>query len=113
MSVSRSELLEHLRRTRFAPGDRERARRDAEGISAILRERYGAEVWGIGSLFDGLRPFRRDSDIDLVVRGIPKDMFFKALADAEGAAAFPVDLIPWEDANDLIRETVLERGVRL
>ena len=113
MSVNRIDLIAYLGRTRFAPGDAAGARRDAKGIAGFLKDRYGAEVWGIGSLFEELRPFRRGSDIDLVAKGIPRDRFFEVLAEVEGSTSFSVDLIPWEEANDLIREIVLESGVRL
>jgi predicted nucleotidyltransferase len=113
VTVDRSDLLEHLRRTRFAAGDAPAARRDAERIAHALEERYGSEVWGIGSLFEKTRPFRMGSDIDLVVRGIPKGVYFEALAYAQSLTRYDLDLIPWEDANDLVREIVAEAGVRL
>jgi hypothetical protein len=113
VAMQRSMLLAHLRRTRFAPGDAAAARRDAERIAGHLKKRYGAEVWGIGSLFEKLRPFRIDSDIDLVARGIPRDRFFDAVAEVESLTRWDVDLIPWEDAHDLVREIVREAGVPL
>jgi hypothetical protein len=113
MSVKRSDLIAHLGRTRFSPGDAPRARRDAQAIARFLKDRYGAEVWGIGSLFEELRPFRKGSDIDLVARGIPSERFFEVLAEGEDQTSFSVDLIPWEEANDLIHEIVLASGVRL
>ena len=113
MSVDRSDLIAHLARTRFAPGDVSSARRDAENIARFLKDRYGAEVWGIGSLFEELHPFRKGSDIDLVVRGLPTDTFFEILAEVENQTEVPVDLIPWEEANNLVREIVRVSGVRL
>jgi hypothetical protein len=113
MTVNRSDLIAHLGRTRFAPGDVSGAKGDAERIARFLKDRYGTEVWGIGSLFEEMRPFRKGSDIDLVARGIPKDRFFEVLGEVEGLTSFPVDLIPWEEANDLVREIVRTSGVRL
>ena len=113
MAVKRSDLLDHLRRTRYGPGDSVSARRDAQAIADMLKERHGAEVWGIGSLFEPGRPFRKGSDIDLVVRGVSKDCFFEALAEAQALTDWSLDLIPWEAANDLIREIVQESGVPL
>ena len=110
MSVNRSDLIAHLGRTRFSLGDAAGARRDAESIARFLKERYGAEVWGIGSLFEEFRPFRKDSDIDLVAKGIPADRYFEILAEVEDQTSFSVDLIPWEEANDLIREIVFTSG---
>jgi hypothetical protein len=113
MSVNRSDLIAHLQRTRFSPGDASGARQDADRIAKFLKDRYDAEVWGIGSLFEELRPFRRGSDIDLVAKGIPAERFFEVLAEVEVQTAYSVDLIPWEAANDLIREIVHTTGVRL
>ena len=113
MPVDRSELLSHLHRTRFAPGDVAGARRDAQRIAAYLQDAFGAEVWGIGSVFEALRDFRTGSDIDLVAKGIPAARFLDALATAEGMTTFDLDLIPWERANELVREIVRESGVRL
>ena len=96
-----------------SPGDVSGARRDAESIARFLKDRFGAEVWGIGSLFEELRPFRKGSDIDLVAKGISTDRFFEVLAEVQDQTQFPVDLIPWEEANDLIREILLTSGVRL
>ena len=64
-------------------------------------------------MFEELRPFRKGSDIDLVAKGIPTDRFFKVLAEVQDQTQFSVDLIPWEEANDLIREIVITSGVRL
>ena len=113
MSVNRSDLIAHLRRTRFSPGDASGARRDAQSIARFLKDGYGAEVWGIGSLFEELRSFRKGSDIDLVAKGIPADRFFEVLVEVEDQTPFAVDLIPWEEASDLIREIALASGVRL
>ena len=67
---------------------------------------------GIGSLFDPARPFLERSDIDLVVSGLPKGKYFAALSEAADLTRFHLDLIPLEDANDLLRERA-RRGVRL
>ena len=78
-----------------------------------LEHRYGAEVWGIGSLFEPIRPFRSTSDIDLVAQGIPAEQFISALTAANEMTGWNVDLIPYETANELIREIVSTEGVRL
>lgn len=56
------------------------------------------------------RDFSRRSDIDLVVRGIPARDFFLISGEAAYLTDFRLDIIPYEDANDLIREAVRERG---
>ena len=105
--------VEYLNRALTGRGDAAAARGDAERIAAYLRDTYRAEVIGIGSLFDPDRPFLERSDIDLVVSGIPKEKYFAALSEAADLTRFHLDLIPLEDANDLIRETAARRGVRL
>ena len=105
--------VEYLDRALTGRGDAAAARADAERIAAYLRDRYGAEVIGIGSLFDPARPFLQRSDIDLVVSGIPTGRYFAALSEAADLTRFHLDLIPLEDANDLVRETADRRGVRL
>jgi len=109
--MTRQVLFEHLRRTRFAPGDREAAQRDAHRIADHLRKTYGATTVGIGSAFVPVRPFRHDSDIDLVVRGLPPERYFRELSICSAMTSFPLDLIPWEDANALMRRRAREEGV--
>ena len=111
--MDRSELLAHLRRTRFAPGDREKARVDADRIAKYLKDEYGAEVYGVGSLFESPRPFRKDSDIDLVVKDLPSKHFLEAYDRADEMSQFMVNLIPWETANSLMRQIVRSGGVKL
>ena len=111
--MDRSELLLHLRKTRFAPGDEQKARAAASRVADVLKKQYGAEVYGIGSLFESIRPFMNSSDIDLVVKGIPAKKFIRASAEAVESSDFEVNLIPWETANALIREIVEKSGVKL
>ena len=105
--------VEYLNRALTGRGDAAAARADAERIAAYLRDRFQAEAIGIGSLFEADRPFLERSDIDLVVSGIPKGEYFAALSEAADLTRFHLDLIPLEDANDLVRETAARRGVRL
>ncbi len=105
--------VEYLNRALAGRGNAAVARADAERIAAYLRDRYEADVIGIGSLFEADRPFLERSDIDLVVSGIPKGEYFAALSEAADLTRFHLDLIPLEDANDLVRDTAARRGVRL
>ena len=109
----RYRLLEHLAARRNDPERRKTAEADAAAVARFLKERYGAVVFGIGSLFESGRPFSVTSDIDLVVEGLPKSKFFAISAEAQELSRIPLDIIPYEDANELIRETVREIGVEL
>jgi uncharacterized protein len=75
------------------------ARKTAEGLARLLRERYGARrVVLMGSLARG--EFGAGSDIDLAAEGVPEGEFFRAGADLEAAAGgLHVDLVPIESAN--------------
>ena len=92
---------------------KKQALKDASAVARFLHENYGAEVYGIGSLFERSRSFSKRSDIDLVVKGLPKDRFFSILAEVGELTRFQIDIVPYEDANELVRETVQERGVLL
>ena len=111
--MDRGVLLAHLRRTHFAPGDRDRAIAETRAIADFLKREYGARVFGIGSLFESDRPFRVTSDIDLVVEALPPERFFEASAKAASMTDFELDIIPLEDAGDHIRRLVAEKGVEL
>ena len=86
---------------------------DAKKIAQFLSDNYGCTVYGIGSLFSPDRSFSNRSDIDLVVKGLPKSKFFTATGQAVMLSRFNVDIIPYEDANELIKEQVDEEGVPL
>ncbi len=113
MCVDRRKVLEHIRRTRFAPGNRGRALGDARRIADYLKTTYGAEVIGVGSLFESPRPFLRTSDIDLLVKNLPPEHFFAAYEKVDAMSDYDVDLVPWETANDLMRRIGEKRGVPL
>ena len=81
----------------------------AEKCADILLHDFGAQkVFLFGSLAEGY--FRKNSDIDLVVEGLEKKKYFKALCKiAQVAKNFDVDLIPFEDYK--YKESVLEQGI--
>jgi hypothetical protein len=109
----REELLKHPRQTRFAPGNEGEARDAARRIARDLKQRHGLRVHGIGSLFCEYRPFLQDSDIDLVVEGLPPNLYFAELTRVNHMSRWPIDLIPWETASWFLREIVREEGVEL
>lgn len=111
--MDRAVLLEHIRRTRFAPGDRQTALNDAARIADYLRAQGARRVIGIGSAFEEGRHFGSHSDVDLVVEGLPAVRYFAASAGAEALTRFPIDVIPLESAASLIVEIALQRGVEL
>ena len=111
--MDRRVFLAHIRRTRFAPGNRERAQADAHRIADFLRAEGATRVVGIGSAFAPHRRFTRHSDIDLMVENLPPRRFFRALAEAADMTAFELDLTPAESATDYMRQAVDDEGVDL
>jgi predicted nucleotidyltransferase len=90
-----------------------RARVTAEKIARLLVRHYGTRrVTLCGSLARG--DFRRGSDIDLAVEGIPDARFFAASAAAARAGGdFEVDLVPVESSTRQYREWLLREGTVL
>lgn len=95
------------------PGDREKALKDTRRIADYLRTTYGAEVYGIGSLFRTDKPFTENSDIDLVVKGLPLDRFFPILVTIDQMTHFTLDITPYEAAKPYMQQLADEEGVRL
>lgn len=88
----------------------EAAQNQAQKSALLLAEKYGAKrVYLFGSL---LYPdaFGRDSDIDLAAEGISSGLFFKALAEANRASNFEIDLVPFEDCYPAMKDTILAEG---
>ncbi len=114
-NTTRNQYRPHanLAARRHDPERRRQALADAFAVAHFLKEETGARVYGIGSLFDPDRPFGSLSDIDLVVEGVPKRDYFDVSGRAQELTDITLDIIPLEDANDLIREIVRERGVPL
>ena len=106
MSTEGFRLLDFLR-PRVSP-KRDLALQEARKIAVRLHETYGSDVWGVGSLFAEGEIFTEGSDIDLVASGIPDREYFAALARSAEMTEFHLDLIPLEDANDLIQRTILD-----
>lgn len=87
----------------------------AEKCAKILVEKYGAKkVHLIGSVAREMG-VHRDSDIDLVVEGLPPEFYFKAWAelDHEVLNGIKIDLIPFEDAYDSVKRELKEEGILL
>lgn len=90
---------------------KEELRKAAERCAVILRERYNVKrAFLIGSLVRGI--IHKKSDIDLVVEGLAPDLYMKALTELWDVVPAGVDLnlIPFEDAYQSLREKAVEEG---
>ncbi|HDN98013.1 MAG TPA: hypothetical protein ENG68_02545 [bacterium] len=77
----------------------------------MLKEKYKVKrVFLIGSLVKGY--VHEKSDIDIVVEGLPPELYIKALVDASDIVGWniEVNLIPFEDAFESLKEKTLREG---
>jgi predicted nucleotidyltransferase len=72
-------------------------RHDVEKALEILKDAGCREIYIFGSLVDGT--VTPKSDIDLAVKGIPPEFYFKVLARLIMQLDHPVDLIDLEEDN--------------
>ena len=85
-------------------------RHDVEKALEILKNVGCLEVYLFGSLVDGVVTPR--SDIDLAVKGIPPEIFFKVLAKLIMQLEHPVDLIDLEEDNRFAKMLQREGNLR-
>lgn len=92
-----------------------KARELAQECANHLRAEYDASaVYLIGSAVISKR-FHPRSDIDLMVKGLPDEKYFKALRDCWDLLPpdFELDLIPWGDAPEKLKKKAREKGEKL
>jgi predicted nucleotidyltransferase len=90
---------------------REELRKLAREVAKMLKDKYRVErVFLIGSLVKGHVHDR--SDIDIVVEGLPSELYMDALVDANDIVQRKVELnlIPFEDTFESLREKTLKEG---
>ena len=73
----------------------------------ILREAGASEVYVFGSSVHG--ETRPDSDIDLAVKGLPPEKFFKAMSKVMFSISQEFDLVDLDEENDFT-EYLQEKG---
>lgn len=72
-----------------------------ERAAAVLKAAGAHEVYVFGSAARG--QMRDDSDVDLAVSGLPPEVFFQALGQAEDALGRPLDLIDLDEVTPFTR----------
>ena len=83
----------------------------AHDCARVLQEKYKVKrVFLIGSLAYGIVHER--SDIDLVVESLAPEAYIKALVDLSDIVQWEVEvnLIPFEDAFESLKEKTLKKG---
>lgn len=69
--------------------------------TAVLKAAGAREVYVFGSAAS--EKMRSDSDVDIAVSGLPPEVFFRAMSDAERALGRPLDLIDLDEDNPFTR----------
>lgn len=90
---------------------KEELRNLGKKIAQMLKEKYKVKrIFLIGSLVKGYVHDR--SDIDIVVEGLRPELYLKALVDASNITGWKIEvnLIPFEDAFDSLKQKTLKEG---
>ncbi len=78
-------------------------------MAGSVLSRYGAnQVILYGSMARGT--YRPDSDIDLCVRGLPSQNFFRALAECLMASHRSLSIVDFDNSHGYCRERILAEG---
>ena len=93
-------------------GLREDAIIEAERLASLLRNKFDFEaIYLIGSVLT--ERFRLSSDIDMVIKGMKIEDFFKAYACVIKEARYRVDLKPFEDLSEEFRKRISSEGKQI
>ena len=84
----------------------------AKQLAALLRKKFKFEsLYLYGSILSDT--FQGGSDLDLIIKGMRIEDFFKAYALLLKESRFPVDLKPFEELTDEFKAGIQERGMRI
>ena len=116
MEVPISETATYLRRKAAERASRAAERRatlEAQLPAAreILRRRGARAVYAFGSVVTGKAT--PSSDLDLAVRGLPRETYFDALGELMRVLSCDIDLVRLEDAPESLRDRVRAEGREL
>jgi predicted nucleotidyltransferase len=83
-------------------------RADIKKASEILKKHGCIEIYIFGSAANG--KFNDKSDIDIAVRGLKDEYYFKVLAELGNELVYDVDLIDLDDDTNRFAQFILEKG---
>ena len=108
----RQRLNQHFQNRKVDEALLQRAWHTAYQIAAMLYEDFGAtHVAVFGSLAEGVW-FSKESDIDIVVWGLPSDTYLEALWETRNfSREFKIDLINFDSAKGRFRERIQDQAV--
>ncbi|ODS31711.1 MAG: hypothetical protein SCARUB_03174 [Candidatus Scalindua rubra] len=78
---------------------------EAKRLTNLLSKKFTFEkLYLFGSVTKEERYYNRNSDIDMVVKDMPRDVYLRAYAFLLRSSRFRIDFKPWEDMTDTIKE---------
>ena len=88
------------------------ALREARRLVPLLKERYEYDsIYLCGSILSNR--FGNRSDIDIIIKGLKTDAFFKAYALLIKESTYRIDLKPFEDMTADFQSEVLTKGIKI
>lgn len=85
---------------------------EAKRLTALLRERFEFDsIYICGSILSDRFSLR--SDIDMVIKGLKMEDFFKAYAFLIKEGRYKVDLKPFEDLTEDFKKKILAGGLKI
>ena len=85
---------------------------DVQRLVSLLRKRFQFEsIYICGSILTD--NFSSHSDIDMVIKGLRVEDFFKAHAFLLKESKYEIDLKPFEDLKEDFKEKILTRGMKV
>jgi len=91
---------------------REDALKEAKRLASLLRERYDYEALFLhGSILTN--KFRMNSDIDMVIKGLRVEDFFKAYALLLRESQYKIDLKPFEELDETFQKGLQTKGLKI
>ena len=91
---------------------RQEAIAEVQKLVSLLRKRFQFEsIYICGSILTD--NFSSHSDIDMVIKGLRVEDFFKAHAFLLKESKYEIDLKPFEDLKEDFKEKILTRGMKV
>lgn len=85
---------------------------EAKRLAVILKKKYQFEsIYITGSILSDR--FGSSSDIDLVIKGLKREEYFKVFSFLIKESTHSVDLKPFEDLADDFKERIVLKGVKI
>ena len=89
---------------------RKSALKEAERLSKLLRGNFEYDALILtGSVVKG-KGFNKHSDIDFVIKGLKKELFFKVLSFLINNSSIEIDLKPYEELDENSKVRIDENG---